>query len=60
MDKKLWLEKVLDDWGFKSYNRQCKQPDKNNYGKEITVPEEWTNKEVAELIITEIKHYLGK
>ena len=52
MDKEK-VKKILDDWGFKKYIRHCQQPDKNSYGNEITVVEEWSNKSVADLVVDE-------
>lgn len=49
------IKKILDDWGFKVYQRECQQPSKDNYGKEITVLEEWTNEDISKFIYDEIE-----
>lgn len=56
VDKKLKRQtlETLNGWGFKKYIRHCQQPDKNSYGKEITVVEEWSNKEMADFITDEL------
>jgi len=46
------IKKLLDEWGFEKYIRNCKQPDKNS--EEIDMLEEWTNDDMADFIIDEI------
>jgi len=49
------IETILNEWGFTKHQRNCQQPSKDHYGEEITVLEEWDNKELAKLLEEELK-----